>query len=264
MYGVGFGYGAIGATTILKSGGAFDADAQSFFAASGITDLTQKNAVNQLVLDLKVGNVWSGFSIIRPFIGGNAASHSVNLKNISAYQATFYGGVTHDSNGINGNGTNGYMANNYDYIGANKDSFSSGFYARGAGTNFWFGATQQSRVEIYNEPNVFYWTVTNDNETFLSGQTNADKKGLYVVNRDSSNSKKLYKNSSVISSATDVSTSFPTTDIFVLARSTSSGASLYSTASCSFFFIGRSFNSSEQTIINNAVTAFQTALGRNI
>lgn len=264
MYGVGFGIGAIGATTKRSSGVAIDTDAQAFFTAYGITDLTQKNAVNQLIVDLKAGNVWSGFSIIRPFVGGNSTAHAGNLKNVATYQATFYGGVTHDSNGITGNGTNGYMANNYDFSGANKDSFSAGFYARGAGTNFWFGATQISRVEIYNEANLFYWTVTNDNETLLTGQTNANKKGLYVVDRDSSNSKKFYKNASVIQSGTDVSTSFPSTDIFVLARSTSSGASFYSTAACSFFFIGRSFNSSEQTIINNAITTFQTSLGRNV
>jgi len=50
MYGIGFGIGAIGATTKLSGGGvAYDSDAQAFFTASGITDLTQKSAVNQLV-----------------------------------------------------------------------------------------------------------------------------------------------------------------------------------------------------------------------
>lgn len=247
-------------------GGSIDVDAQAFISAYNITDATQKSAINQLVLDFKSGNVWSGFEIIRPFIGGTSLSHAGNLKNPSTFQANFYGGMTHDQYGIVGNTLNGYMANNYSYSGANKDSFSVGYYARNTflSTIFYFGATQSSRIEIYNEPNIIYWAVNSTTETYLSGQTDANKKGLYVVDRNASNSKKLYKNGSQISSDTDTSTSFPVGDVYVLARSTSTGAQNYSAGTCSFFFIGRSFNSSEQTIINNAITTFQTTLGRNV
>ncbi len=53
MYGIGFGYGAIGATTKLSSGGsAYDSDAQAFFTAnSTLTDTAQKNAINQFYID---------------------------------------------------------------------------------------------------------------------------------------------------------------------------------------------------------------------
>jgi hypothetical protein len=108
MYGVGFGYGAIGATTILKGGGAFDADAQSFFAASGVTDLTQKNAVNQLVLDLKSNSLWTKIKALYPVVGGNATAHSYNLINTSAYQLSFSSGWVHSSSGMLPNGSSAY------------------------------------------------------------------------------------------------------------------------------------------------------------
>ena len=60
--------------TFASSGGvvSYDSDAQAFFTASGITDLTQKNAVNQLVLDLKSNSLWTKIKALYPIVGGNA------------------------------------------------------------------------------------------------------------------------------------------------------------------------------------------------
>jgi len=108
MYGIGFGYGAIGSTTKLSSGVAYDSDALSYFTSASITDLTQKNVINDCVLSLKSGGYWSGIKALYPFLGGNATAHSFNLKNTAQYQMTWYSGVTHDSTGVTFNGTSGY------------------------------------------------------------------------------------------------------------------------------------------------------------
>ncbi len=96
--------------TFASSGGgvSYDSDAQAFFTASGITDLTQKSAVNQLVLDLKSNSLWSKIKAFYPIVGGNATAHSYNLINTSLFQISFSSGWTHDSNGALPNGTSAY------------------------------------------------------------------------------------------------------------------------------------------------------------
>jgi len=260
------GVGKVGVrvTSGAPSGGGTDVDAQAFITAASITDSTQISAINTLVTDLKNGNVWSKFLALRPFVGGNSTAHSLNLKDISKYQMSFASGISHDSNGITGNGNSGYAANNFPYTDANINSFSVGYYAKSTVINsiFYFGATAGSRIQIYNEPNSFYWASNSGTETYVGGQT--VKNGLYVVDRNASNSKKLYRNGSVISTDTDTSTTFPATDLYVLARSTYSGPSLYSGGICSFFFIASSFNTTEQTTVYNAIQKFQTTLGRQV
>ena len=89
-------------------GGGFDPDAQAFITAAGITDTTQKNAINTLVLDLKAYAIWPKFIAIYPYVGGTATTHKFNLvdplDDNAAFRITWNGGVTHNANGITGNG----------------------------------------------------------------------------------------------------------------------------------------------------------------
>jgi hypothetical protein len=84
---------------------AFDPDAQAFFTATGITDPTQQDAVNTLVIDLKNEGLWTKMQAIYPFVGGTATTHKYNLKDPRDLNAAFrleYRGsdITHDANGI--------------------------------------------------------------------------------------------------------------------------------------------------------------------
>ena len=89
-----------------------DPDAQAFITAASITDPTQQSAINTLVTDLKGYGIWTKMKAIYPFVGGTASSHKFNLKDPrdldAAFRLVFNGGITHNSNGITGNGTNGY------------------------------------------------------------------------------------------------------------------------------------------------------------
>lgn len=97
---------------IGKGGSSYDADAQAFFTAAGISDTTQKAAVNQLVLDLKSNSLWSKMSAIYPFVGGSAACHKYNLKDPrdldAAFRLAFSGTWTHNATGAKPNGSTGY------------------------------------------------------------------------------------------------------------------------------------------------------------
>ena len=87
-----------------------DESANLFFAASGLSDTTQKNAVNTLVKDLKRFGLWNKIKAIYPFVGGTPESHKWNLKDPrdtnDAYRLTFSGGWSHSSTGVKCNGSN--------------------------------------------------------------------------------------------------------------------------------------------------------------
>jgi len=89
-----------------------DANAQAFLNAAGISNTTQANAVNNLVIGLKTDGIWTGMKAIYPFVGGTASTHKYNLKDPRdldvAYRLTFYGGIIHDANGALPNAINGY------------------------------------------------------------------------------------------------------------------------------------------------------------
>jgi len=93
-------------------GVAVDPDAQAFITAAGITDNTQKSAINTLVVDMKGYGIWTKMKAIYPMVGGTATTHKFNLKNPldtdAAFRLVFNGGWTHSSNGALPNGTNGY------------------------------------------------------------------------------------------------------------------------------------------------------------
>jgi len=89
-----------------------DLNALTFISASGITNLTQKTAINQLTIDLKSYGIWNKTKAVYPFVGGTATTHKWNLKDPqdtdAAFRLNFFGSMTHNSNGITGNGLNAY------------------------------------------------------------------------------------------------------------------------------------------------------------
>lgn len=94
--------------------GGFDADAQAFITAAGITDATQKSYVNYLAVNFKAnnstlgGSLWSRLTNIKPMVGGTSSAHSYNLQNIATFQETFVNSPTHNSLGVVFNGTTQY------------------------------------------------------------------------------------------------------------------------------------------------------------
>ncbi len=82
----------------------YDADAQKFMNSSGITDVTQKSALNNFVMQLKESSLWSKFMAIYPMVGGTANTNKWNLKDPrdsdGAYRLTFYGTPVFAGTGI--------------------------------------------------------------------------------------------------------------------------------------------------------------------
>lgn len=142
------------AVGVQKSSSAFDSNAQAFITAAGITNPTQQNAINTLVLGLKTDSLWTKMLAIYPFVGGTATSCKYNLKNPldtdAAFRLNFVNAWTFSNNGIQPNGVDTY-ANTF-FIPANN----------------WIGNIGNSSVSAYSRTNNI------DNDRVIYGTKGVD------------------------------------------------------------------------------------------
>lgn len=173
-----------------------DPDAQAFLTATGITDPTITSAIDTLVLDLKAASLWTKMKALYPFVGGTSTTHKYNLVDPAdtdaAFRLTFNGTLTHNSNGVTGNGSTGYyethlsMLNDlsqnsaaiFTYIRNNTQSGVDlgAFNAGGPQTGMQFAAR--------NASNTMSNRVMGTIDTTVTGVTSSI--GLYGVSRTSS------------------------------------------------------------------------------
>jgi hypothetical protein len=257
------------------AGPALDPDAQAFITAAGLTDNTQKTAINTLVLSLKVNNIWQKFKAIYPFVGGTATTHKFNLINPAdtnaAYRLTFTGGWTHSSTGALPNGTNAY-ANTY--LDTQNDlSLNSGHFSFYSRTN---APTALIKIDMgalrpgpdsYSDLNSSNSNLTYfrfNNTISYNNIASTDSIGFYSGSRTALNAIKTYKNGSVIISGTAASSSTSNIDIYIGAVNSNGSPLYYANRECAFATIGTSLTDAETLNFYIAVETFQTALGRNI
>lgn len=266
-----YGYGCfISANGKPPSAGGFDADAQSFFAATGITNLTQKNAVNQLVLDLKSNSLWTKMKALYPVVGGNATAHSYNLINTAQYQLSFSSGWTHSSNGMTPNGTSAYADTNLTargLIGVNSTHIS--YYSR---TNA-YGGVNQAEIGTNSSSNTDNLYITYDlaNNAYLGvnqfGDSTASRLGNtlghLLLTRTTSTGFNRFFNSSK-TSITSTSTNTPNTTLVVGASRNGASIANFSTKQCAFVSIGDGLNDTESSTFYTIIQAFQTTLSRQV
>jgi hypothetical protein len=253
-------------------GSSNDADAQAFITAANITNGTQQNAVNQLVLDLKSANVWTKMKAIYPIVGGSALTHKWNLKDPrdldAAFRLNFTTGWTHSSNGMTP--LNAY-ADTFIVPSTNLtlNSMHLSFYSRtnantasneigsweGAGLHYTMLSLRQSNNS--NRSTAFI-QCTSGSATFVD----TDSLGFYIGTRTSASSTIVYKNGTNRNSTSTTSTGQSTRKIYI---GVANGNTLnYSTKQCSFASIGDGLTDTESANFNTAVATFQTTLGRNV
>jgi hypothetical protein len=263
-----------------------DSDAELFINAASITDLTQINAIDTLVTDMKSANIWDKMIAIYPFVGGTATTHKFNLKDPqdldSSYRLSFVGGWTHSSTGAKPNGTNAY-ANTFlgtDTIGLNSGHLS--FYSRtdivptldfandmGVLQDF-PGVDSYSDISA-GKKDTFPFAGTRFNESG-GGPTVAvptDTLGFYCNTRTASNVIKLFKNGSAIISASTVTGRTTTFPIFIGAINIVAFGSVnnpggYSPREQAFASIGTGLTDSEVTSLTTIVQNYNTSLSRNV
>lgn len=250
-------------------GAAYDSDAQAFFTAAGITDTTQKSAVNQLVLDLKSYSIWTKMKALYPFVGGTSSTHKWNLKDPqdtdAAYRLTFSGGWTHASTGALPNGTNAYADA---YITNSAMSYTSthlSIYSRTNNTTH--GAisigntsSQYCGIWLYNSGN-FGLAI---NSSGIPGVANSDTRGHFISTRRGNTDSEGYRNGVSIITDTTAESHDNTTMYIGAGYRSGVGALGYDNREYAFASIGDGLTDTEASNFYTAVQAFQTTLSRNV
>jgi hypothetical protein len=250
-----------------------DTDAQAFLNAAIITNLTQANAINTLVTELKSAGVWTKMKAIYPFVGGTAESHKWNLKDPrdldAAFRLTFSGGWTHSSTGILPNGTNAYadtkLIPSQQY--STNSSVSFGVYSRNdklensTELSAYSGASQNMGMEPRWSDGKFYGYAWQDGVGITSVTPNSGSLGLLSVTRQSYNILKTFRNNILIGNqAANVPGSFPTNSV----RLSMGGVAGYSSREKAFAYIGDGISDNEISLLSTAIQRFQTSLSRHV
>lgn len=240
-----------------------DADAQAFLTASAITDATITTAINVLTVGFKSNGLWNKMHAIYPFVGGTSTTHKWNLKNPldtdAAFRLTFFGGLTHNSNGITGNAVNAYALTHLNAQTTILNNGAIGVYVRtnvsenGYDFTNIIGGTEQSVISRWGD-NKFY---VNSGSATYPNTANTDSRGLFSMTYNGT--VKGYKNNTSVISETKASSGANNTF-----KISGTGFGNYSSKNYAFAYISDELNASEITSLYSYIQAFQTTLSRQV
>jgi len=252
-----------------------DVDASAFITAAGITDTTQVSAINTLVLNLKSYGIWSKMKAIYPFVGGTANAHKFNLKNPAdsnaAFRLGFYGGMTHDSNGVLFGGANGGASTYFNpFLTQAKNDLHLSVYARTRPTRLanandinssaGYVAAGWTTIRATSNSGGYDYFGTSDTAAGIATLTTTAV-GFSLGSRTSSTAIKYYKNTTSASGNGAAHTAD-----FLNAELTLNGSNYnyYSAANYAFASLGDGLTDAEAANFYTAVQAYQTTLGRQV
>jgi hypothetical protein len=266
MFGVGVGVRVGGFTA--SSGGGFDPDAQAFFdrvtTAGGSLTTTEKNATNQLVLDMKSAGIWSSMKAVYPMIGASAAACSQNLKS-SSFTGTFTSGWTFASTGVTGNGTSAYMDSGLnDNVNLSLNSAHLSIYSRtnsdGLFCDIGIGRVDTNEINLFSKfGNIFYPRIHNTNSGIANSVSSL---GFFISNRVSSSEVRAFQNNT-LKLITNTSGGKNDDNIFLGALN-GSPIRFFTSRQYAFASIGDGLTDTQAGNFYTAVQAFQTTLSRNV
>ena len=249
----------------------FDADALAFFQrvsdATGTLSLTEKQAVNQLVLDLKANSLWTPMKAIYPMVGASAAACAQNLKSSSFTGSFTATGWTFASTGVKPNSSlSAYMDTNLlpsTQLSLNTTHLS--FYSRtdapsdstadlgSFGTN-----SNWCLIEIFG--NVLYNLI---NQSTISSVSMTTTLGHFISSRRGATDSEAYRNGSSLATFTTGSDALSDRTI-TLGAMNNTVPQYYSNREYAFASIGDGLTDTQASNFYTAVQAFQDALNREV
>jgi len=250
--------------------GGFDADAQAFITAAGITDNTQKTAINTLVVDMKGYGIWTKMKAIYPFVGGTATTHKWNLKDPldtnAAFRLVFSGGWTHSSTGATPNGVNAY-ANTFLFPNTSL-SISSAHFSKYNRNNDLSGNKIDGTLDNSNtqlvQQNYSGGTYIIGSIPSTANYIPPNTQGLFTTTRTATNLVKVFRNGIQQASNTTTISALPiNTSIFFGARNDGSPV-FYNSYEAAFASIGDGLTDTDAANLYTAVQNFNTTLTRNV
>ena len=260
----------------------YDTDAQAFFTAidndGGSLTSGEKDAVNQLVVDLKAGNVWSDLEVAYPFVGSSATEQKYNLKDPrdldAAYRLDFVprAGESFDFSTASGStppptGNDSHADTHWIYSSSlssgnhislyTTNNLNPGGYDCGAFDNTY----EQGLIAGFGN-NTLYYQVGNGWKT---GNFTGDNKGFFMGNYIADGQALTsYKNTTQIANTT--SNENRTASPMFLFNESINGADRGqgNDRNMTWWSTGAGLSSGSISALTTAVIDYQTALGRNV
>lgn len=270
---------------VTGTGYAIDDDALTIIDAIEATDAgsqssTVKNAINSFVLSLKAASIWSKRVYLYGYVGGTASSHAINWANPGTGNTVFYGSMTHNSNGITGDGSTALGTTLFEpFNNTYRHNVTLASYVRVANTTTPVSTNDNSSIGRkgsadyycyitgYSGTRVSFSSCENANRVDVSSP--ASYVGCFIGATTAANDRRFYQNGSLIGSNTSTST-YTGTDtrrVKLLAGGGSAdnfATGVASNENCALHAIFTGLDATECGNLNSAIVALQTALGRNV
>jgi hypothetical protein len=268
----GYGYSLYNRIPFLGTSG-FDPAAQAFISAAGITDPTQQDAIDALVIGLKTDGLWTKMKAIYPFVGGTATTHKFNLKDPrdldAAFRLVFNGGWTHSSNGAQGNGTNGFANTYLAPSQMSQNSIHISYYSRSNIQQFGMMGASNVLTDniVYLNPRFTdgksYVHANNSTGSVFLSNTETSSAAYFLIQRTTSTNNRYFKNGALINSGT-FSSATPSNNSIYIGAANLVGQVEYSSRQCALATIGDGLTDTEASKLYTRVQAYQTALSRQV
>jgi len=266
---------------MAASGPSYDTDAQAFFTAvegGGDTlTTTEKDAVNQLVVDLKVGNEWDQANWIYPFVGGTATSCKWNLKDPqdtdASHRITFGSAITYSSLGVKGvsNNSNSLIDTNYNQVTEGDTQNFVSLYLNqnmGAGGDTplnWYdfggfdGSREQGFIMGYGDKTTMFTNVGSGFRTQSTGWTYVND--LFTATVDGSNVVTYQGSTTVINRTRTFFAS--NINMTIGGSNRTSNVTATSGRGYGFGYYSNDLSGLSVSNLDSAVSTFTTSLSRN-
>ena len=262
MFGVGVGIRVGGRTS---SGGGFDPDAQAFFdrvtTAGGTLTTTEKNATNQLVLDMKSAGIWTAMKAVYPMVGASAAACAQNLVS-SSFTGTFSSGWTFASTGVTPNGVSAFLDSGLNAsTNLSPTSLSFGGYTSStANATGYHGALPPNyfmhSFKSYNFTE--YWRTAGASINVSGGTL-----GMVQCNQVGTDSR-IYTNNTL--GTNDVNPMFilPNMNMYIGGTNNGGSGTFFDNHLISYYYYADGINPTQALNHYTAVQAFQVSLSRSV
>lgn len=255
-----------------QSTASYDTDAQAFFDLGDMSGLstTEKDAVNDLVVTMKADGIWAKMQAVYPFVGGTATTHKYNLKDPrdldAAFRITFGGTITHNANGVQGDGSTGFGNTHWDVATDALDDFTVGFYCRtdGVSNNYDFGqedANGELSIRVKRSPGTYLYS----GSLTLSTGALASCLGSYIVTRTTNQAFESFYNGVSHLSNTSTASAYPSgQDFYILALNNNGSLTSPSSRQYAMYFMGAALTPTEASDFHDSIEVFQDALSRGV
>lgn len=260
---------------------AFDSDASSFSNRVGTSlSSTQMGAVDYLVKALKAttilnSNLWSKTRVLYPMVGGTSNAHAMNLRSTSYPVIYTSSGITHDANGITGNGSSGYGNTQFTHNNAGAETnMHLIVYCRTTApvdAGRFIGAYNSSGTQrsglLRNGASLGTDGPMNGNAPMTAQNVSTDFRGVLGVTRPNNDPNLIYSmnRSAFATNSSAAVGSIPVT-YDLLARHAQSGDAHFnfSDANLALVSIGDGLTTAEMEAYRAIINNFQSILGRNV